>query len=225
MLVSSVTVAGRVSQLRTVFCFEHDATCSDPLEAIVVHVCGPPGCAHVYPLLQSVPELKCSHKATLRGTASYHPLIILYRKLKIKVTRLGTRRGTRLFVALRAFERGGVEAPAIHSIFGGERRLSRWPAVCIVEHALLRGSVRLSSTRQGISTYSVVLIIPARLALPGLRACRAIGDWHGTSIRVLPLCCESAQVCSCARHGGRRIRFFMGVKDCEEIFRTRNGER
>jgi hypothetical protein len=47
VLVSSVTVAGRVSQLRTVFCFEHDATCNDPLDAMVVHVCGPPGCAHV----------------------------------------------------------------------------------------------------------------------------------------------------------------------------------
>lgn len=61
-------------------------------------------------------------------------------------------------------------------------------------------------------TYRVVLVIPARLALPGIRACRAIGDWHSTSIRVLPLCRERTQIRSRARHSGRVIDVFVEDK-------------
>ena len=38
VFVSSVNVAGRVSQLRTVSPVEHEATCSDPIDATLVHV-------------------------------------------------------------------------------------------------------------------------------------------------------------------------------------------
>jgi hypothetical protein len=48
--------------------------------------------------------------------------------------------------------------------------------------------------------YRVVPVIPARLALPTVRACCAVGDGYSTSIRILPFGRERAQIRSCARH-------------------------
>lgn len=42
-----VKVAGSVSQLRIESPSEHDTNCMEPLDATLMHVCGPPGWAQV----------------------------------------------------------------------------------------------------------------------------------------------------------------------------------